>query len=120
MEEFLKSGFFESLLGYNNVDWYVNEVEKLENKMSFYFKKTKKDISMTEQDEKHYRKTNNCQSCERNIESDKVGNHCHLTSKNRGPAHRKCNTDVTQEQSNFIPFLFHSFSNYDCHLIFKS
>ena len=39
----LKSGYHKSLLGYNNVDWFVNEVSKLENKIAFYFKNTKKD-----------------------------------------------------------------------------
>ena len=45
--------------------------------------------------------------------------HCHLTGKYRGPAHSKCNINVTQKQSNFIPFIFHNFSNYDCHMFFK-
>ena len=35
-------------------------------------------------------------------------------------AHSTCNINVTQEQSNFIPFLFHNFSFYDCHKFFKS
>ena len=56
---------------------------------------------------------------EKNIESDKVRDHCHLTGKYRGPAHSKCNINVTQKQSNFIPFIFHNFSNYDCHMFFK-
>ena len=53
------------------------------------------------------------------IESDKVRDHCHLTGDYRGPAHSKCNINVTQKQSNFIPFIFHIFSNYDCHMFFK-
>ena len=53
------------------------------------------------------------------ILSDKVKDHCHLTGKYRGPAHTKSNINVTQKQSNFIPFLFHNFSNYDCHMFFK-
>ena len=44
---------------------------------------------------------------------------CHLTGKYRGPAHSKCNINVTQDQSNFIPFLFHNFSNFDCHMFSK-
>ena len=40
----LKSGYYHSPLGYENVDWFVNEMIKLENKMNFYFKNTKKDI----------------------------------------------------------------------------
>ena len=55
----------------------------------------------------------------KNIDCDKVRDHCHLTGKYRGPAHSKCNINVTQKQSNFIPFLFHNFSNYDCHMFFK-
>ena len=57
--------------------------------------------------------------CEKNIEYDKVRDHCHLTGKYRGPSHSKCNINVTQKQSNFIPFIFHNFSNYDSHKFFK-
>ena len=35
LEDFLKSGYHKSPLGYDNVDWFVDEVIKLENKMSF-------------------------------------------------------------------------------------
>ena len=51
--------------------------------------------------------------------SDKVRDHCHLTGCYRGPAHSKCIINVTQDQSNFMPFIFHNFSNYDCHMFFK-
>ena len=119
MEDVLKSGYHKSPLGYDNVDWFVNEVIKLENKMAFYFKNTKKDIIMTEKDEEDYRNNNTCRFCEKYIESDKVRDHCHLTGKYRGPSHSECNINVTQKQSNFIPFIFHNFSNYDCHMFFK-
>ena len=55
----------------------------------------------------------------KNIDCDKVRDHCHLTGNYRGPAHSKGNINVTQDQSNFIPFIFHNFSNYDCHMFFK-
>ena len=42
-----------------------------------------------------------------------------MTSKYRGPAHSKCNINVTQDQSNFKPILFRNFSNCDCHMFFK-
>ena len=51
LEDVLQSGYYKSPLGKHNVDWFVNEVKKLENNMAFYFKKTKKDIIMTEKDE---------------------------------------------------------------------
>ena len=119
LEDVLKSDYYKCPLGYNNVDWFVNEVIKLENKMAFYFETTKKDIIMTQKDEEDYRNNIICRFCEKNIESDKVRDHCHLTGKYRGPAHRKGNINVTQKQSNFIPFIFHNFSNYDCHIFFK-
>ena len=52
LEDVLESGYYESPLGYINVDWINNEIIKLENKMAFYFKNIKKDIVMTENDEK--------------------------------------------------------------------
>ena len=119
LEDVLKSDYYKSPLGYDNVDWFVDEVIKLENKMAFYFKNTNKDIIMIEEDEYEYRNNNICRFCEKEIISDKVRDHCHLTGSYRGPAHNTCNINVTQKQSNFIPFIFHNFSNYDCHMFFK-
>ena len=119
LEDVLQSGYHKSPLGYNNADWFVNEVIKLENKMTFYFKNTKKDVVMTEKDEEEYKNNNICRFCEKEILSDKVRDHCHLTGKYRGPAHSKCNINVTQKQSIFFPFVFHNFSNYDCHMFLK-
>ena len=119
LEDVLKSGYHKSPLGYNNVDWFVDEVIKLENKMTFCVKSTKKDIIMTEEDEEDFRNNNICRFCEKNIDYDKVRDHCHLTGKYKGPAHSICNINVTEDQSNFIPFIFHNFSNYDCHMFFK-
>ena len=65
LDDVFKNGYYESTLGYNNVDSYVYEVMKLENKKAFYFKNTNKDIIMTEEDEKHYRNNNICRFCEK-------------------------------------------------------
>ena len=59
-------------MGYDSVDWYVNEVIKLENKVAFHFKNTKKDIVMTENDEEDYKNINICRLCEKEILSDKI------------------------------------------------
>ena len=119
LEDVLKTGYYKSPLGYNNADWFVDEVIKLENRMAFYFKNIKKHIIMTDESEEDCRKINICRFSEKNIECDKIRDHCHLTSRYRGVAHSKCNINVTQEQSNFIPFIFHNFSSYDCHMFFK-
>ena len=106
MEDVLQSGYHKSPLGYNNVEWFVNEAIKLENKMAFNFKKTKKDIIMAEKNEEDFKNIYICRFCEKNIESEKVRDHCHLTGKYRGPAHNTCNINVTQKQSNlYFTFL---------------
>ena len=119
IEDVLKSDIYKLPLRCNNVDWFVDEVLKIENTMTFYFKNTDKDIIMTQEDDEDYRNNNISRFCEKQIESDKVRDHCHLTSKYRGSAHSKCNIIVTKKQCNFIPFIFHNFSNYDCHMFFK-
>ena len=73
---------------------------------------------MTEKVEEHYKNNNIYRFREKNIESDKVRDHCHLTGKYRGPAQSKCNNNVTQKRSKFFPFVFHNFYNYDCHMFF--
>ena len=98
MEDVLKSGYYKSLSGYNNVDWFGNEVTKIETKVTFYFKISKKDIVMTEEDEEDLDNNNICRLCEKNIESDKVRDHCQLTDSYREPAHSKCNKNVTQSK----------------------
>ena len=74
---------------------------------------------MREEDGEDYINNNICRLCEKNFECDKVRDHCHLTGEYRGPAHNKCNINVFQDQSIFIPFIFHNLSNYDCHIFFK-
>ena len=50
LEDVLKSSYYKSPLEYENVDWFVNEIVKLENRMHFWFKNTKKNIMTTEED----------------------------------------------------------------------
>ena len=98
----------------------MNEVTKSENKVNFYFKNTNRDINMTEKHEELYRNENKWQFCEEDFNSDKVRDHCQLTNKFWGPAHKKCNVTVTEKQSNFIPFVFQKLFDYDCHLFFNN
>ena len=74
---------------------------------------------MTQEDKESFDNNNFCRFCEKNIEFDKVRDHCPLTCSYRGPAHSKCNINVTQKQSSVIPVLIQNFSNFDCHLFFK-
>ena len=87
--------------------------------MNFYFKITRKDIIMTEQDEEHYKIYQTCRFCEKEILINKVRDQCPLTGSYRGPAHNKFFINVTQKQCNFMQFVFHIFIKYDCHLFFQ-
>ena len=100
------------------MEWYVNEVIK-KNKMAFYSKNAYENIIKSEEDEEQSRNTKICGFCEKQIVSDNVTGHFPLTGQYRGPADNNCNNNVTQKQSNFIPYKFHNFSNYDCHLFSK-
>ena len=109
LDKVLKSGYYESPLGFDKVDWLANEVIKIENTIAFCFRNTKKHIIMTEEDEEDFRNNNICRFCEKNTDFDKFRDRCPLTSEYKEPAHNTCNINFTQEQSNFIPFLFPQF-----------
>ena len=63
LEGVLKIDYYKSPLGYNNVDWFVNEDIKLENKMGFSFKNTKRDIFKTKEDGEDFKNNNVCRFC---------------------------------------------------------
>ena len=52
-----------------------------------------KNFITTEQEENLFQKSNNCWICKKFIDNDKVRDHCHVTSKFRGAAHRNCNVN---------------------------
>ena len=79
--------------------------------MAFYIKKTKKDFIMTEEKEDDYRNIIICRFCEKGRLSDKVRDHCHLTDKNRGPAHSIFKINVAQDRRSFIPFVIQKVRN---------
>ena len=87
LEDVLKGENYKIPLGYDNVDWFVKEVIKLKNKMSFHFNITNEDIIMTEKNEEDFKKNSICRFCGKELLTDKVRDQCHLTGKNRGPAH---------------------------------
>ena len=52
------------------------------------------------------------------VENYKVRDHCHLTGRYRGAAHKKCN--FLYRKPNFTPVVFHNLSGYDSHLFVKN
>ena len=66
LNDVLQSGYYKSPLACNIVNWFVDEVVKLDNETAFYFKNTNKIVSMTEKNKKEYINNNVCQFCEKN------------------------------------------------------
>ena len=62
---------------------------------------------MTEEEENLFQKSNNCWICKKLIsnDEDKVRDHCHITGKVRGAAHRNCNVNF---QFIKVPVIFHN------------
>ena len=101
------------------MDWFVNKVEKLENKTVFFsIKINKKDIIMTEKDEEYNRNIKTCGFCEKksNRLMLEINVICQVNVEDQAivfvilMSHRKVV---------FLSQFFHKFSNYVCDMFFK-
>jgi hypothetical protein len=70
---------------------------------------------ITDKDKVAYNTATNCHICEKELNDDKVWDHCHITGKYRGAAHNKCNLDYKIPRH--IPVVFHNLRGYDSHLL---
>ena len=79
-----------------------------------------KELVITEKDNEGFENSTKCQICDNNyIDPDvKVRDHCHITGKLTGYAHRECNINVILNQK--ISIVFHNLKNYDSHVICKN
>ena len=74
---------------------------------------------MTIEDNEDFKNSTKCWICDNDyIDNDvKVRDHCHITGKKRGYAHRDCNINVKLNPK--IPVVFHNLKNYDSHIIME-
>ena len=76
-----------------------------------------KKLKMTTENENNYRNSEICWICSQKIIKDKVRDHCHITGKFRGAAHKECNSKLRIPRK--LPIIFHNLEGYDGHIIFK-
>ena len=90
---------------------------KIEHMVSEYCKTNKPDELSPE--EERFEQSTICWLCESPLGDEKVRDDNHLTGKYRGAAHKCCILNCKQKSSGFVTIFFHSFSRYDCHLLFE-
>ena len=94
------------------IEWskYCDEVMK---------KHFNKDLVMTKKDNKDFKNSTKCWIWDNYyVDTDvKVRDHCHITGKYRGSAHRDCNINLKLNHK--APVAFLNLNNYDFHLIMQ-
>jgi hypothetical protein len=70
---------------------------------------------ITDKDKVAYNNATDCHICEKELNGDKVWDHCHITGKYRGAAHNECNLKYKIPRQ--IPVVFHNLRGYDSHLL---
>ena len=76
-------------------------------------------IVKSEEDERSFESCNKCWICDKlfDVAYSKVRDHCHITGKYRGFAHRSCNINLKLAKK--VPVIFHTSRGYSSHLINK-
>ena len=85
-------------------------------------KEFNKPLRMTKEDEEEFQKAKACHICDtKYTEKDiQVRDHCHITGKYRGSAHRECNLKLSIKPDELkIPVIFHNLRGYDSHFIMQ-
>ena len=101
--------------GINEFLQWVFEIKKnCNNIIKNHFNK---ELIMTQADEEKYNNTNTCWICTKEITQNKVRDHCHITGKFRGAAHKNCNSKLKIPKK--LPIIFHNLEGYDGHIIFR-
>ena len=82
-------------------------------------KRFNENVIMTDEEEDLFQKANNCWICKKLIDNveEKVRDHCQVTGKFRGAAHKSCNLNFKLTKK--VSVLFHNLRGYDSHLIFN-
>ena len=75
----------------NIAEIFVSKLEKITNKLYNDFYHHPKPLKLTKEEQLSFTKAETCHICKKELQSDKVRDHCHFTGQYRGAAHNSCN-----------------------------
>ena len=114
---------YQSFRGANCVDWFLDTLVEIEQRLLHYLFEERPLIWDTDQEaQDRHAVAPNCYLCGGEFGADestrKVRDHDHLTGIYRGAAHSKCN--LLLQKTYKIPVFFHNFRGYDSHILVHS
>ena len=77
-----------------------------------------KPLHLTPEEETNFWLVIDCHICGKQLDEDRVRDHCHLTGRYRGAAHNSCN--INYKWKGRIPVVFHNLRGYDAHIIMQA
>ena len=97
---------------------FEEKLKKVTNKIynDFYCKPLS--LRLTQAEQKLFEEAKICYICSKELQNDKVRDHCHFTGKYRGAAHRNCNLQCKKPL--VLPVIFHNLQGYDAHLLLNN
>ena len=81
----------------------------------FYCRPRPRRLTKSEQEE--FSKAEFCHICSKQLNGDKVRDHCHFTGVYRGACDNSCNLKCRKPM--ILPVIFHNLQGYDAHLLIK-
>ena len=101
---------------------FIKSLEELAVAIYNTYEAEKYDMIFTSDDELDYNNATHCHICNLPLATGDddditVRDHCHITGKYRGAAHKSCN--LNYKLPRFYPVIMHNLSGYDVHLFIK-
>ena len=96
---------------------FVSKLADITNRLYNDFYRHPKPLKLTKKEQLSFDKAETCHICKKELQSDKVRDHCHFTGQYRGAAHNSCNLQCRKPL--ILPVIFHNLQGYDAHLFIK-
>ena len=95
--------------------WVINQNKQIKEIITNSFNN---ELIMTAQDKEIYINSQICSICIKELNAEKVRDHCHIRGKFRGAANNQCNLKLRIPKN--FPIIFHNLEEYDGHMILKN